>query len=147
MARNYSAKAVVADFVQVSEKRLLALSRQSIQDLTEKASVPTAKGGLMRVDTGFLRNSGVAKLNGMPSGPSTGELTGKGVYDDGNKPLGASIISALSNMKLGDVFNFGWTANYARYREAYDGFLEAAVQDWPQIVAHNTAIIKERIKK
>lgn len=145
--RNYSATTVVENFVTVSEKRLLGLARQSLSDLTEEANIPVAKGGRMRVDTGFLRASGAAKLNSPVVGPERGAPGAQpGQYDDGNRALGATIIEALAQLKLGDTFNFGWTANYALIREAYDGFLEAAIMQWSEINRRNTAIIKERIK-
>lgn len=131
----------------VTEKRMTAVMRASLQDLIDNAQTPTAKGGRMRVDTGFLRASGQASLNGMPTGPERGERTERHAYDDGNSGLDQSIIVTLGKLTIGATFYFGWTAAYARYRELYDGFLEGAVQHWPRIVAINTDILRERIKK
>ena len=97
----------------------------------------------MRVDTGFLRASGQASLNGMPSGPSRGERKEPNSYSYNSN----DIQVRLGEMQLGSVFYFGWTAAYARYRELYDGFLEGAVQHWQSIVAFNTDTIRQRIKK
>lgn len=98
----------------------------------------------MRVDTGFLRASGTASLNGMPTGPVRGDPKAKpGQYDDGSGT--GNVMLVLAQMSLGAVFFFGWVANYAKYREAYDGFLESAVQQWPKIVEQVTAEIKARI--
>lgn len=146
--RNYSAKAVVDEFIITTEKRKLALTRQSLQDVIELANVPVAKGGKMRVDTGFLRNTGAATLNAPVMGPGRGDPNAPaGFYDNGNKLMGTSVTEALANLKLGDVFRFGWTANYAVYREAYDGFLESALMRWQKIVDRNVDIIRERVKK
>lgn len=97
----------------------------------------------MRVDTGFLRASGQASLNGMPSGPSRGERKEPNSY-----PYNENNVEVrLGELKLGAVFYFGWTANYARYRELFDGFLEGALMHWARIVAINTDTIRQRIRK
>lgn len=132
----------VESFVRVSKERMLAVARQSIQDVAENAQQPVAKGGRMRVDTGFLRASGGASLVGMPTGPGRGELKAPNSYSWDVK----SVTLTLANMKFGDTFYFGWVANYARYRELYDGFMEGALQHWARIVAINTATLRERIK-
>lgn len=133
----------IEDFVRVSEERMLAVMRASLNDVVENAQTPVAKGGRMRVDTGFLRASGRASIDGWPSGPNVKP------NDAGPNSFsynGESIVATLAKMKLGDTFFFGWTANYARYRELYDGFLEGALQHWARIVAINTDILRERIK-
>lgn len=149
MAQRYSGRqrayghlaADIEDFVAVSEKRMIAIARASIQDVINNAQTAVAKGGRMRVKTGFLRASGQSSLNGMPSGPARGEPTGS--YD-----WNASTITVtLGNMQIGNVFHFGWTANYARYRELYDGFLEGSLQNWARIVAFHTDDLRQRITK
>ncbi|RUW55657.1 hypothetical protein EOA32_00925 [Mesorhizobium sp. M1A.F.Ca.ET.072.01.1.1] len=104
------------------------------------AQTPVAKGGRMRVDTGFLRASGQASLNGVPTGPVRPEAGKTYSYNEN------SVIAALSKLRFGANFFFGWTANYAKYREAYDGFLEGALQRWQQTVNEVVAEIKARIK-
>ena len=131
------------DFVTVSEKRMIALARQSIQDVIDNAQTAVAKGGRMRVDTGFLRASGQASLNGMPTGPTRGELTEPNSYSYD----GSTVEVSLGNLQLGATFYFGWTAAYAAIREVYDGFLDGALQHWPRIVTFNTDTIRQRIKK
>ena len=138
-----SFKADVEDIVAVSDKRLTALMRASLSDVVDNAQQSTAKGGRMRVDTGFLRASGQASLTGLPTGPVRGERTEPNSYSYDN----ASVTVTLGDLKLGATWFFGWTANYARYRELYDGFLEGALQHWGRIVAFNTETIRERIKK
>lgn len=136
-------EAQVDAIVAKTEKRMLALMRESIQRTVDDAQLPVAKGGRMRVDTGFLRASGQGSLNGMPTGPARGESKVKGFYDNGGD---TPTILELSKMQFGATFFFGWTAAYARYREAYDGFLEGAVQKWQQTVDAVAAEIKARIK-
>lgn len=95
----------------------------------------------MRVDTGFLRASGQASLTGMPTGP------GRGSPDGTYPPDTTSVIVTIANAKVGeDRIFFGWTANYARYRESRDAFLRLAVQKWDQIVSSNVAKAKARFK-
>lgn len=133
----------VEAIVLASEKRMLALIRQSVQDVVEDAQTPVAKGGRMRVDTGFLRASGRMSLTGLPQGPVRGDNTDPGsyTYDENN------VIATLGQTQIGSTIYFGWTANYAKYREAYDGFLDAALQNWQKIVDRNTEEIRKRITK
>lgn len=136
------------DIVTVSEKRMLAVVRQSLQDVIINASQSTAKGGRMRVDTGFLRASGQASLTGMPTGPTRGELKAKGAYKSADDySVTVSVSKSLSDLELGSTFFFGWTAAYARYRELYDGFLEGALQHFDRYVAFNTDTVRQRVKK
>lgn len=114
----------VDKFIINTEERMLAVARQSISAVIEDAQVPVAKGGRMRVKTGFLRSSGLAELNTVPVGPTRGDPDGRYNWTADKLNL------VLARMKLGDVFYFGWTANYARTREVFDAFLETAVQKW-----------------
>jgi len=139
MVKKFSAQ--VGDIVSKTEKRLIALARQSTQELVDQAQTPVAKGGKMRVDTGFLRASGQMSLNGMPTGPVRPD-TDQEQYSWQQ----TTVITTLAKLKLGGAAFFGWTANYAKYREAYDGFLETAVQNWPAIVDKVTNQIKSRVK-
>lgn len=105
--------------------------KQSIQDVSEIAQTPKAKGGRMPVRFGFLRNSFQAGLNG-----STG-LSGPAVYE-----------AVVGSMKMGDTFTAGWTASYAlrrekgfvgtdslgrTYNESGDFFMEHALMQWDAI--------------
>lgn len=107
-----------------TEARMLAVMRQSIANVVEDAQTPVAKGGRMRVKTGFLRASGLASLNAAPSGPRVGDKKKTYAWE------GESVNTVLAKMKIGDAFYFGWTAGYAKYREVFDGFLESAIQKW-----------------
>ena len=155
MAQRYSGRrrsyksfvAEVDEWVKETEKRLDAVMRLSVQDVINEAQLPVAKGGRMRVDTGFLRASGRASINGMPSGTAVRENDGKGAYDDGTAPPNTSVTLALSQFTVGKTFYFGWVANYAKYRELYDGFLEGATRNWSRIVTFNVDYVKQRAKK
>lgn len=130
-------------FVSKSEERLKDVVFNSIQDVVEAAQEPVAKGGRMRVDTGFLRASGRASTEGFPSGRSA--KTAEELADTGKHLArfdtfdGQAVNAIINNMNLGDTFYFGWTANYAQYRELHDGFLETAIQNWQQFVNARSA--------
>lgn len=121
-------KTQIDEFVINTEARMMAVVRTSISEVIEEAQTPVAKGGRMRVKTGFLRASGVANINAAPSGPSKGDRKGTYTWS------GDSLNPILARLKLGDAFYFGWTARYAKIREVYDGFLETSVQNWQTIV-------------
>lgn len=130
----------IEDFVVKSNDRLLAVMRGSLRDVVEDMQTPTGKGGRMRVDTGFLRASGRASLEGFPTGNGvqpanapTGQYTG--IYDDWT---GDSVNAVLLNMELGDTFFWGWVARYAPVREIYDGFMDTALQNWQGYVNTNS---------
>lgn len=126
--RNKNFETQIDQIIVNTEAKLLAVVKTAIQDTVEEAQVPVAKGGKMRVKTGFLRSSGVAALNQLPSGPGRGDPNGTYRWN------GDAIGVVLAKLKIGDTFNFGWTANYAKYREAYDGFLESAMMNWQRNV-------------
>ena len=140
-----SAKTDIEDIVAVSEKRMVALMRLSLQDVIDNAQQSAYKGGRMRVDTGFLRATGQASLTGMPTGPTRGEKKEPNSYPEPSKI--AILGNGADGLKLGMTFFFGWTAAYAYYREVYDGFLDGALQHWGRIVAFNTDTIRQRVKK
>jgi hypothetical protein len=125
-------------FVINTKERMLGVVRQSISNVVEETQTPTAKGGRMRVKTGFLRTSGGASLNAPPTGPTRGDKHKVYTWD------ADSVNVVLAKMKLGDAFYFGWTAHYAKYREIYDGFLEAASQNWQKHVDRAVARFKQK---
>jgi len=93
----------------------------------------------MRVDTGFLISSGKAEVNRVPVGASE---NGGGSY---NYDSNVTVLT-INRAKLGDSIYFGWTANYAQYRENKDGFVRLAAQNWNQNVQRVVAELKSRIK-
>lgn len=125
--------AQVQDIVTNTEAKLLAVFRESFQRTVDIAQTPQGKGGRMRVDTGFLRASGAASLSGMPAGPSRNE-SGAPVASPERFREDASVAVAIANLSIGETIYFGWTADYARYREYQDGFLRLATQRWQATV-------------
>lgn len=124
-------EAQVSDIVKRSKIKLDAVIKGSLQDLVNEAQTPVAKGGKMRVDTGFLRASGHMSLTGMPTGPSRGDDSATYAPSDQNVTL------TLAGLEIGNTAYFGWTAAYAAARESKDGFLESALQNWQKIVDAN----------
>lgn len=135
-SRDYNLSATIKKWVANTQELLDAVVKQSVQDLIEEAQTPEAKGGKMKVDTGFLRASGQISFTGMPSGPVRGEADQKYSY----------TVTELTGYQSGQPIFFGWTADYAIYREAYDGFLISAVQNWQKIVDRNTAALRKRLE-
>lgn len=139
-------------FVINTQARLLAVTRTAISGVIDDAQQTVYKGGKMRVDTGFLRASGIAALNSIPAGESVGRKRQPGetekplsdypTVDDYTKSV--TLNRALAEMEVGDVFYFGWTARYAKYREAYDGFLESALQNWQSHVDKAVAYFRNK---
>ena len=125
----------VAKYALEYAERFRAVARTAVNDTAHMASVPVGKGGRMRIDTGFLRASIQGAVQSMPSGPTTNE--GKRNYPAGSFISGEPVAVALLrwNPNDGTPFFVGWTANYARKREAYDGFMRGAVEKWDQTVA------------
>ncbi|SMP36841.1 hypothetical protein SAMN06265373_1212 [Shimia sagamensis] len=129
MTRSFSAQ--VHTWSEKAKRNVELVLKQSAQDLFEFAQTPVSKGGNMPVDTGHLRNSLVAGLNGSTS------LTGPNAY-----------MLAIAGMKVGDVMFGGWTAEYARPVEygaagrAGRFYARGAAQQWQSIVATNAARLK-----
>lgn len=132
-----------------ANENMLGVVKNAIRNVVIEAQTPVAKGGKMRVDTGFLRWSGTASLDGMPYGEVRGRkrLPGEeGVlveynYDENNG--GRVLNDVLIRLKFGDTFHFGWTANYAKYRETYDGFLVSAIANFQTYVDKETRRLKK----
>lgn len=125
-----------------TEKRMLLVVQGACQELIMDAQTPVGKGGKMRSpvpgSTGFLRSSGVASVNVAPRGPSRGDRKGRYTWD------GDAVFGVVARLKMGDVLYFGWTARYAKYREAYDGFLELALQKWQSFVDAEIAYYRKK---
>lgn len=131
MADGKTFAASVDAWVRETEQHMLDVAVTAVQSLVDAAQTPQAKGGRMRVKTGFLRASARGALGSMPEGPNIrpdGASLGQFSYD------GQAIAAVLLSLKPGDTFFFGWAANYAEVRNTYDGFLDAEVQKWQQHV-------------
>jgi hypothetical protein len=125
----------VQRFGERYRKRIRAVARMAVQDVIEIAQTPTGDGGRMRIDTGFLRASIQAALHTMPSGEGQGKKGAKkGQYTRqvAGEPVAVALLRWDPNTS--DRLFVGWTADYARARDAHDSYLTSAVELWDQIV-------------
>jgi len=131
------------------KERLLKVARQSISDVIEEAQTPgpsvanpsVSEGGKMPIDTGFLRASGRSNIGSMPYGPNRGVKNEKYPSPDEYKTEGTTSVN-LAKLAVGDVYYFGWGAEYAPVIELRYGFLDSALQNWQAIVSRNAAKLK-----
>jgi len=131
MAQTFTAQ--VQRFADLTKSKMEAVVKKSAERVFEAAQTPKVQGGSMPVDTGFLRNSFVAELNGggVTSGPDAYGLV-------------------IANYELGDAIFGGWTAEYAirmeygfsgedalgrTYNQAGNFFALNAAMQWQSIVA------------
>lgn len=118
-------------FADRTQEKIEAVVKQSAQEVFSIAQTPKAQGGRMPVDTGFLRNSLIASLNGSTVGG------GADAY-----------VLAVAGAELGDTIFAGWTANYARFMEygtsktPANFYMLSAAQQWQAIVARNAALVR-----
>lgn len=137
MAKSFSA--TVSERVRTYQRRMEETFRASAQDVYKEVTRPVAKGGNMRIKTGFLRASLMASTSSMPSiQPNARPPDDAG--DDSYRPNDGEVALTIAKAQLGQTIYLGFTASYAPYREALDGFVRLAAQNWPQIVAKNAAL-------
>jgi HK97 gp10 family phage protein len=136
---NFSA--TVDDWVKKSERRMLAIFKESTQ---RTVSIAQSR---IPVDTGFARASIRASTQSMPPiDRSTNNAKGGNVTYDGGE-----IILVIAGAELGQTVFIGWTANYVGFLEAGSsqqapsGFVRLAAMQWQQTVAEVTAEAKARV--
>lgn len=118
---------------KVYEQRLEAVFKSTAQDMFREMTKPVGDGGRMRVDTGFLRASAMVSTEDFPVADKENP--------DKNKKYAfrmGSVSAIIMGAKVTDELFFGFTANYAPYREVHDGFVENAVLQFDAFVAKNT---------
>lgn len=125
----------IKEITKRTQELLLAATKNAIRKVVIEAQTPVKKGGKMRVETGFMRWSGSAALNQIPSGLGRGRVRKPGevgVLPEYNlsEEGGRMLNGVLANMKIGDTFYFGWTAVYAPKWEMVDGFMSSAVNNF-----------------
>lgn len=125
-------------FVIDTEGKLLFVLSDSLNSLVNDANMNKRDGGRLPIDTGFLWHSGASSLNSRPAGPTKGEKDKTYTWSSN------ALAETLARMKIGDVFYFGWTAEYARVQEARNGFLEGALMKWQSFVDAAVAKVAER---
>lgn len=128
----------VDEWVLKAQGRLEAVVKTAAQAVATNANTPTAKGGRMRVDTGFLRNSIKASVGKHPYGVSNARFEPQGDA--------SAVEITIAKWDITKPLYVGWTANYAIHREAFDGFLEAELMQWQDRVDAAVSEAKQRIK-
>jgi hypothetical protein len=133
MTLSFSAQ--VDAWARKSEKRMTAIFREAAQLTFADAQLPVAKGGRMRVDTGFLRASFSASKSSIPSMTMSNP--------DRKKKYEAStsvVALVIAGAKIGDHIYAGWGANYAAAREygGPDAFMRGAAERWQEFVRKAT---------
>ena len=123
-------------------KRLRATARTAVQDLEGEITATRGEGGRLRVDTGFLRASLGWDVGSLPSGPTSSP--------GGDIPAGATLTGvpltvALAQWDFNQPLFGGFSASYARPREAKDGFVRGGVEKWDTIVDSAAKRVRARI--
>lgn len=132
------ADVTIDEWVKKADGRLTAVTKTAAQAVATQANEPVAKGGNMRVDTGFLRNSIKAQVGGTPRGPSDASKERQGDAE--------AVETTIARWDTNKPLIIGWTASYAQHREVRDGFLEAELQKWQDHVESAVKEAKQRIR-
>ena len=128
MAGKFTRKTL--SFAERASLRITAVHRTAALEVANRANRPRAKGGRMRVDTGFLRASIAAAVGRMPTGEAKNPYKQANAVQVNEGALAAVLLTWQPRQEL----YIGWTASYAVPREARDGFLAGAVEQWDEIV-------------
>lgn len=131
--------AQLPNWIRKCEARTEFIIKASAQKLFEDAQTPRAKGGLMPVDTAFLRLSFAAQIGSMPTGP--------GNASDGRpQDWEAPVALAIAQTQPGDVLFAGWTARYARPMEDRYAFMRTSAAKWQSFVDASVREARARIR-
>lgn len=130
-------KAQLDAWAAKAEGRTETVLRTAVSDMVEDMQETTSQGGRMRVDTGFLRNSINAGVGVVPSGPSDPRVDEQGASHN--------VFTVINAWDGKQPLYIGYSANYAAHRELYDGFIEGAVQKWPEIVDDALTKVKREL--
>ncbi len=130
--------ASVSEWIAKSRKRMEAVAIGSAQDAAEMMTRPVAKGGRMRVDTGYLRASFRASVDTpVPINPA-----GRPAKDakPGSYAMDGGYALVIAGWELRSPLFLTFTASYARPREYKgDAFVATTAAAWQQIVSANAA--------
>lgn len=144
-ATNLNFAASVDSWVKETEQRMEAVFRQSAQEISSIA-VQNLSGGVVNVQTGFLRASERASTEAMP------QIDPKAYPEpEGNYPFdGGQIALVINGASLGQTIYLGWTAAYSGFIEwgtskmAPRGFVRLAAAQWQTVVNKVTERAKGR---
>lgn len=123
------------------------VAKEAAQRQFERVLTPRAKGGNMRVDTGFLRASAKVSLDNPVLGLEENSAKGrsedqKGVvifpFDEG------AISLTINRMEWGQTLWMVFSANYAKPREHKDLFVRSSVALWQDDVDWAVNLVRGR---
>ena len=120
-----------------TDKRMIAVFRQSALMVSQEVRKPKAQGGNMPVLTGNLRRSLVAATGSMPQARAGVKF---------KSDPSAQITVTIANAQPGQSIFFGFQAIYAPFAEARNGFVRLVVQRWPSIVKEAAQAIRSRVE-
>lgn len=130
--------AQVDAWCNASEQRLTAVFRQSAQDVSSIAQ-GYLSGGLVKVQTGFLRASVRASKDDMPQINSGAKPAEGQSYSDNF----GQIVAVIASAQIGETINVGWTASHAAYvhygttKMPPRPWVALSAEQWPTVVAKN----------
>lgn len=139
-------------WVAETKARREAVFRKSSERLAEAMKDPAN----IPIKTGFLRRSLKASTAAMPQIDPDARPAPGGTYADD----GSAIAVVIANAGIDDTIYLGFTAAYAarqnygftgtdslgrQFNQAGRGFVDLAVQRWPQIVGEAAEELKARV--
>lgn len=140
---NLSFSAQIDAWAAKAEVRQIAIARQSAQVLNDKI-IDNLSGGMVNVQTGFLRASERASLSEMP------KINPAAHPRDGASYQPADITVTIANLQMGQTLYCGFTAAYAAHvhdgtsRMAPRPYVALPAAGWSGIVEQVTAELKAR---
>ncbi|WP_029581941.1 hypothetical protein [Bradyrhizobium sp. URHD0069] len=143
---NLAFVSAVDDWVKSTEQRMTAVWKESTQRLNSVV-VANLSGGVVNVQTGFLRASERASTEAMPTIDPTAQPKDEQSYsfDEGQ------ITTVIASATLGQTIYLGWTAAYAGHvnwgtaNMAPRRYVDLAAEQWQVIVNGVVADAKSRV--
>ena len=148
MSGNFAA--TISEWGRAEMERAEAIFQASAQAVANEVRTTVNEGGRLPIDLGNLRRSLMASTADMPTvKPDQAEFTDSG------------IEMVIAGAELGSTIYLGFQAAYAlrmeygfvgtdslgrTYNQSGFGFVTAAAQRWPQIVAEQEAKIRSRFE-
>lgn len=128
--------------------RLLAVKRGAIEGLARDLTQTKPHGGRVPIKHGNLYRSLLMSTAGMPTMASSGtEFTTEPVFNMGEVQLGQKVwLGYQAAHAARQNYGFMGTDSLGRtYNQSGSGFLEAAIANWPQIVAAEAEYVRNKV--
>lgn len=142
---NVSFAAQINAWTKETTQRMAAVFHQSTQTLFSNITAELS-GGMVNVQTGFLRASAQASLSEMPPINSKAKPKAGSSY----APNFGEITATIASSEIGQTVYIGWTAAYAGLihngtsKMSPRPFVEIPALRWPVIVNETTVEAKAR---